>query len=360
MKKTMIALLLCAAIAGTGSGCIGQKTAERSEAPANAGQSAENAEAAEPTAESTKTAAGAKVIKVALTTAETHSCNRSFEKFKEVLEEVSGGAFSVEIYPNSQLGNDRESVEDVQLGNVTMTNISSAIVAQFVPSLGVFDLPFLFPNREYAQAMFDDPSIGGVLETDMASAGFQCLGFWDAGYRHLTNSKKEIRTPGDLSGMKIRTMSSPYHIAAWELYGASPTPIAFTELFTALQQKTVDGQENPYGLIVSQKFYEVQPYLSATGHILTVTPLLMNKEFYDSLTEEEQGWIQEAAKQSTAYNRDIAKQEEDCKQQILDASVQVYEMTEEERNAFKEKATPVYEQMKEEINPDLIDAILQF
>ncbi len=302
-----------------------------------------------------------KVLKVGLTTAETHSCNKSFEKFKEVLGDLSGGTIKVEIYPNSQLGNDTDSVGDVQLGNISMTNISSAIVSQFVPSLAVFDLPFLFNDRNDLQAMYDSEDIGGKLNKDMESAGFKCLGLWDAGYRHLTNSKKEITNPSDLSGMKIRTMSSNYHIRAWELYGASPTPISFTELFTALQQKTVDGQENPYGLIVSQKFYEVQPYLSTTGHILTVTPLIMNKDLYDSLTAQEQEWVNKAAIESTAYNREIATQEEvDSKNTIIDLGVKVYEMSEAERLEFRKLALPVYEEMKASVDSKLIDAIINF
>lgn len=300
-------------------------------------------------------------IKVSLTTAETHSCNQSFETFKQVLEEISGGQFYVEIYPNGQMGNDRESVEDVQLNNIQMTNISSAIVAQFEPSLAVFDLPFLFESRETLHQMFEDENIGGVLCSNMEEKGFKCLGFWDAGYRHLTNGKKTIKTPEDLKGMKIRTMSSDYHIKAWELYGATPTPVAFTELFTALQQGTVDGQENPYGLIVSQKFYEVQPYLSTTGHILTVAPLIISKEFYDSLTDQQQLWIQEAATEATLANKKFAEEEEEtAKKEILSAGVEIYEMTGEEKEKFRDLAQPIYESMKETVDSKLIQAIVDF
>jgi len=300
-------------------------------------------------------------IKVGLTTADTHSCNRSFAKFKELVEQKSNGSIKVEIYPNAQLGNDRESIEGVQMGSITMTNISSSVVAQFVPSLAIFDLPFLFPDKDIAYRLFQDPEITQILFAEMEQKGFKGLGFWEAGYRHLTTSDKVVKTPDDLKGLKIRTMSSPIQIATWEALGANPTPIAFSELYTALQQKTVVGQENPYGLIVSQKFYEVQKNLSTTGHILTVAPFIMNLEFYNSLPDDLKKVIDDAAEETNKYNYQIAEEEEKAsKQELIDNGMQIIELTMEQKQLFKDKVASVYELLQGQVDATLFDKVVNF
>ncbi|MEL7622378.1 MAG: TRAP transporter substrate-binding protein [Clostridiales bacterium] len=299
------------------------------------------------------------IIKVGHTTSENHSSHLTFVKFKELVEAKSAGRIGVEIYPNGTLGNDRECIEGVQMGTITMTGISSAMVAQFEKSLSIFDLPFLFPNRETAYKVFEDPAVGGVLKTNMEAKGFVCLGFAEAGYRNLTTTAKQVKTMADLKGMKIRTMSSNYHVAAWEAYGASPTPISFSELYTALQQKTVDGQENPYGLILSQKFNEVQPYCTETGHILTVVPLIINKEFVDSLPDDLEKAVLEAGAEAVQYNYGLAQEEEEtAKQELIDSGMEIFPLANEEKDKFRKAAMVVYDAMKAEIGSDIIDAAL--
>lgn len=305
------------------------------------------------------TAAANYIIKVGHTTSENHSSHLTFVKFKELVEAKSGGQIAVEIFPNGTLGNDRECIEGVQMGTITMTGISSAMVAQFEKSLSIFDLPFLFPSREVAYEVFADPAVGGVLKSNLEAKGFLCLGFAEAGYRHLTTTAKQVKSMADLKGMKIRTMSSNYHVAAWEAYGASPTPISFSELYTALQQKTVDGQENPYGLILSQKFNEVQPYCSETGHILTVVPLLINKEFVDSLPEELQKAVLEAGDEAVQHNYILAQEEEEAaKQALIGSGMEIFSLANEEKDKFRKAAIVVYDAMKAEIGSGIIDGAL--
>ena len=209
--------------------------------------------------------------------------------------------------------------------------------------------------------MFTDPAIGGELAKRLEGKGFKCLAFWEAGYRNLTNSKKEIKKPADLKGMKVRTMSNPYHVQAWTDIGASPTPVAFSELYTALQQKTVDGQENPWGLILAQKFYEVQKYASTTGHILTVMPFIMNKQFYDGLSDDLKKAVADATVVATEFNHQAAQKEEvDAKKQLQEKGMKIYEMSAEEKAVFQKAAAGVYEKMKKDLGAELIDKVKNF
>jgi len=318
---------------------------------------------AESTSGAVAPAADAVTLIISLTTADTSACNKSCAKFKEVLEQISNGNLLVEIHPNAQLAGDSDGVEGVQLGDISMTSVSTSVFAQFVPSLGVFDIPYLFDSRETFHSMMDNESIGGKLESYMEEKGFHVVGWWDAGYRYVTNSKKEIKSPADLAGMKIRTMSSEYQVKQWELEGASPTPIAFSELYAALQQHTVDGQENPYGLIVAQKFYEVQPYLTTTGHILTICPLVMNFEQYNGLSDQQKAWVDEAGKQATEFNIKAAAEEEDsAKKTLIEKGVSIYELNDQERAAFREKVAPLYDIMKSDsaLDSELVDSMVNF
>jgi tripartite ATP-independent transporter DctP family solute receptor len=300
-------------------------------------------------------------IRVGLTTSPTHSANISYARFKELVEQKSNGRIAVEIFPDGQLGNDKESVEAVQMGTLTMTGISSAIVAQFEPNFSIFDLPFLFPDREIAYKMFEAPEIGGFLRESLKQRNIVCLAFWESGYRHLTNNVREISSLSDVRGLKIRTMGNEYHIAAWEAWGASPTPIAFTELYTALQQRTVDGMENPYGLIVSQKFYEVIRYLTETGHILTVMPVIMNKDFYDSLPSDLVRVIEEAVAETTPFAFEIARQEELEARRVLEGSgVVITELSAEEKEKFRAAASAVYDRMAQNLQSELVDKVRNF
>ena len=199
--------------------------------------------------------------------AENTSENESFLKFKELVEERSGGAVTVDLYPNQQLGGDREYTEAATQGNVTMGGPSTANIAPFVPAMNAFETPFLFSDRETVYAALDSEA-GQALLDSLESAGLKGLGYFENGFRQLTTNK-EINSLADLKGLKIRVMENEVHLAIWEALGANPSPLAFGELYSALQQKAFDAQENPAELIYNTKFYEVQDHVYLTNHIYT-------------------------------------------------------------------------------------------
>ncbi|MCG8483801.1 MAG: DctP family TRAP transporter solute-binding subunit [Clostridia bacterium] len=295
------------------------------------------------------------LIKVGHGNPESNAIHEGWLKFQELVEAKSNGNIEVEIYPNGQLGGDRELIEALQMGNVTMSSPSSAPLASFNKNFFVLDIPFLFKDRQQVYSVLDGNAGQELLKT-FEEYNIKGLAFMENGFRNLTNSKAPVKTPEDLNGLKIRTMENELHLAAWTLLGANPTPMAFGELFTALQQKTVDGQENPFELIYSVKFYEVQDYISKTQHIYTPYVIIMNNEFYVNLSDENKEIIDASIKEATDYQRGLAKQKDvESEKAIKEAGVEVIELTDEEKAAFKNKLTPLFDQVKEKAGSEMVD-----
>ncbi len=304
--------------------------------------------------------AGSDVIKITIGhgVPETTAEQAGFLKFKELIEAESNGRFAVEIFPNQQLGGDRELTESVQLGNLTITGPSSAPLASFDNAFFVLDLPFLFADREEVYRVLDGEAGKKLLGT-LDQYNLKGLGFMENGFRNVTNSRKEIKSPDDLKGLKIRTMENELHLAAWKQLGANPTPMAFGEVFTALQQKTVDGQENPFELIASNKFYEVQDYISATRHIYSPYVVVINKQFYEGLSESDQALINSTMKRAIDFQREEAKKAEGKSLEIILASgTKVTELSKAEIDLFREKLIPVRSKVKEKAGAEIVDAFL--
>jgi len=200
------------------------------------------------------------------------------------------------------LGGERESIEAVQLGTQELAFSSSGPVPNFVPETKILDVPFLFRDKAHARAVLDGP-IGQELLTKFEPKGFKALAWAENGFRHMTNSKRDIKEPADVKGLKMRTMENPVHITAYKALGIITTPMAFPEVFTALQQGTVDGQENPLSVIISAKFDQVQKYLSLTGHVYSPCIFLMNKGAFDKLSAADKQAFIDAAKEGTKANR---------------------------------------------------------
>ncbi|QSQ08290.1 Solute-binding protein [Koleobacter methoxysyntrophicus] len=295
-------------------------------------------------------------IKLAYVVPETQSTHIASEKvFKNYVEEKSGGRLKVELYPNGQLGSDRQAIEGVSLGTIEMTIPAAAVLSGFEEKFMVFDLPFLFESREAAHRALDG-ELGQKLSELLIPHGLKNLVFAENGFRNITNNKKPITTPDDLKGLKIRTMENPVHIAAFKALGANPTPMAFGELFTALQQGTVDAQENPISLIYTSKFYEVQKYCTLSGHVYAPTAVLINNDFYNSLPEDLQKIIREAAVAYRDYQRELAGQQDtEFIAKLKEAGMQVNELTPEQKKAFVEATKVVYEQFESKIGKDLIE-----
>lgn len=285
--------------------------------------------------------------------------DEGWKKFKELVEERSGGEIAVQIFPNNQLGSDRETSESVQLGNLHMSSPSSSILAPFAKDLFVLDMFFLFKDRETAYRTLDGEP-GKALLASLEKSRFKGLGFMENGFRNLSNNKRPVKNPTDIAGLKIRVMENPLHIAAWKALGANPTPMAFTELFTAMQQGTVDGQENPLELIHVNRFYEIQKYITMTGHVYTPYVVIINKPFFDSLSEKNQKLIQDSMNEAIAWQRQKAREFDGVARKAMEEKgTAITDLTDEERAQFREKLMPIRDLVKEKAGPEIVDLFLK-
>lgn len=282
---------------------------------------------------------------------------KSLVYFKQLVEKESKAQIKVTIYHSSQLGDDREMMEALQLGVQQMTCPSTAPIAPFVNGFKVFDLPFLFPTNEAADFVLDG-SVGQQLLSELSDIGLIGLAYWENGYRQLTNSKRSVVTPEDVKGLKVRTMENPMHLAAWRAMGANPTPMAFGELFSAMQQGVVDGQENPWGTIYLQNFFEVQKYTTDTGHVYSPFVLLISKKFWDKLPNDFQKIVREAAVLAKDHNRELNRKMNAEYLEELKKVMTVTILTPAQKAEFQKAVEPVYDQFKDEIGAELVEEVL--
>jgi TRAP-type transport system periplasmic protein len=216
----------------------------------------------------------------------------------------SKGALEVQVFPNGVLGNDPTLINSVRGGTLDICVGGNPFFTGLAPKLNALDLPFLFKDRKHVVAVLEGP-IGEELRNELTTSNLKALATWEVGWRNVTNGKRPVRTPDDLKGLKIRTTPNPAHIKAFQLLGAVPTPMAFTELFTALETGAVDGQENPTTLILSARFYEVQKHLSLTQHAFTTAPLVMNQNKYAALSPDLQKVVIDSARQAGVLQREM-------------------------------------------------------
>ena len=236
-----------------------------------------------------------------------------------------------------------------------MVTTSASPLTGLVPEFNVFDLPFIVTSEKAADAIYDGP-VGAKLAAALESKGIKLLAYYENGFRQLTNSVREVKAPADMKGLKIRTMQNPIHLEAFRAMGANPTPMPFSEVFTALQQKTIDGQENPIPTIWLSKFYEVQKYVSLTGHVYGPHIVLINKKLFDSFPAEDQKIIAAAAQESAIYQRTInRKMNSDFVAELKKAGITVTELTPEQKKAFQDTVAPVYATWEPKIGKALMD-----
>ena len=214
----------------------------------------------------------------------------AIDTFAREVEKRTNGRYKVQNFYSGALGAERESIEALQLGTLDLTMTSTGPVPNFVPEVAILDIPFLFRDYAHARAVLDGP-IGQEMLGKFPPKGMSALAWGENGFRHMTNSKRPVNAPDDLKGLKMRTMENPVHIQAYKAFGIIPTPMAFTEVFTALQQGTVDGQENPLSVITAAKFDQVQKYLTLTGHVYSPALILMNKAQWDKLSRRRQAGV---------------------------------------------------------------------
>ena len=268
--------------------------------------------------------------------------------FKEYVESASNGDIQVKIFPNNQLGNEREQMEGAQMGTIQMCSISTGTLSTLDPQILAIDIPYLFNSKPTAYK-FLDGSMGTKIREDFnGKTGSVMLAFGENGFRHFTNRVRPLTSPADLKGLKMRTQENPAHIAMMKSMGATPTPIPFGELYTALSQGVVDGQENPTSLTESSRFHEVQKYLTLDGHFYSPFVLIANGDFYNKLTPEQQKIVADGAAAWSKRQREFNSADEERAIEVMkEAGVQVEVLTPEQLEAFKtasrEGALPLIE-----------------
>ncbi len=345
MKKAL-AILLTACMLFSFCAC-GTATSSTS-APAASGTNA-------PAAPNSGAPAATKVIKLASGQADSHILTRGLAKFKELVEAKSGGALAVEIYSTGVLGPDSEVVQQVRLGSTDGIITGVLQLQGEYPQVAIDEMPFLYQSDKHVYAAYDG-ELGKLMQSQVFDpSGLVCLGTWGCGFRHYTNNLRPIVHIEDVKGIKFRTAESAIRISMFKAIGAEPVVMAQSELFTALQQNTVDGQENPLSTILASSYNEVQKYLSLSGHIYTTGFFFVNKAMYDSLTDQERAWVDEAAAEATAWERETnASEDADYLQALKDAGMQVNEI---ERDEFVKAVAPVWDEYKAKFGSEWIDLV---
>ena len=289
---------------------------------------------------------------------------KAAEEFKKIIEETTDGRITVEIYPNSELYGDEDELQALQSNSVQMLAPSSAKFTTLAPELQVLDLPFLFDTVEdIPKIVAPDTAVGkAIYENEtLAENDTKVLGLWDNGLKSLS-SNSPMHEPSDIEGLSFRIQPSDLLLSQFEAWGANATPMAFDEVYSALQQKVVDGQENPYSNIESQKMHTVQKHITELNHGYIGYVLVINNEFFESLPDDLQTAVQEAADEASTYNREVAVQvNADAKKTIEEAgTTTIYTPTPEERQAFKDAVVPkVWNQYADVIGQDLLDEVLK-
>ena len=297
-------------------------------------------------------------VKLGYALATTSHYGVAAEKWQEVVEAETDGRYVFRHFPSSGLGGEREVIEGVQLGTVEATIVSSGTLSNFVPETGVFDIPFLFRDLAHARAVLDGP-IGQEILAKFDDVGLVALAWGEQGFRHITNNRNAIAGPADVAGLKLRTMENPTHITAFEALGAAPTPMAWPEVIGALQQGTIDGQENPLSVITSAKLSEVQKYLTLSGHVYSPAMLLVSKQLWDGMSEEDQEIFRNAASEAvTAMRGFVDDVETSGVAQLKEAGMDVGELSAEQKAMFQNALGGAYEQYYGTYGKDLIDQII--
>ena len=284
-----------------------------------------------------------------------HPTSLGVKKFAEIVAAKSGGKIKVTEYPASQLGNELQQQSALQGGVQEMLVASTTSLAGIVKEFGLFDFPFLFSNAKQADAMVDGP-LGKMLSGRLADKGVVVLGFFDLGFRNVTNSKRPITKAEDLEGLKLRVIPNPVFLETFRTFKANPIPLPFAELYGALESKAVDGQENPYAVILSSKFYEVNKYVSGTNHVYATNPVQISKRFWDKLSPAEQKLLQDAAIEAQNYQRVVSREAAGKAVDELKAKGMLYnEIAPAELARMRAEVKPVHDKFAASYDPAVVN-----
>jgi tripartite ATP-independent transporter DctP family solute receptor len=277
---------------------------------------------------------------------------------KQMADEVAaktGGSVEIQVFPNQQLGNERDMIEGMQLGTIDLAVINTPLLAGFDPRFQLFDMPFLFNNWDHVNKVLSSP-IGEDLTKSLETKQLKAFAFSTAGFRHVLNYKRPIRTPEDLSGLKIRTLDNPVHVAIMNAMGANATPMQYSEVATALRQHTVDGLDSPIAATVTEKFYETNKYLSLTGHVFTGVIFLMGMKRFQSLPADLQAIITDAAVIGANTETKLHNQFEVEALQILPQQHGM-EINKVDAGPFRARMQPVFDRYQDRVGKDLIETV---
>ena len=280
------------------------------------------------------------------------------EKFAEEADRLSDGRIKITVYPNSVLGGDRELLESCYDGDIPFVVQNTAPQVNFIDDTAIFDAPCVFDDIEELRDKVDQPEFLSRMQESYRDAGYELLGYADQGFR-VMSSNKEVSSFSDFKGQKIRTMEDPYQLSFWKKLKANPTPMSFSEVYIGLQQHTIDAQENPYEVIVSNNLYEQQDYVVETNHLPHLISLIVNDDFFRDLPEDEQEIMTEAAKIATEY----AREQSDARivdkiAKIEESGTKILTLDDQTRADIREASQSVYESIKENIDPAIYNAYM--
>lgn len=296
-------------------------------------------------------------IKLAHVVPATHAYHKGYVKFKDLVEKRTNGRVSITIFPHGTLGGDIQAADSVQMGIAQMALTGTFALYDYNPKWAVLDLPYLFDTYADVDKIVTGP-IGDELMADPVGNAY-VLGFMENGFRHVSNNKRAINTLADMKGLKIRTMKAPVHLSAFKAMDASPTPMPFGELYTAMQTGVVDGEENPPSLFYAMKFYEVQKYYSLTKHVYLAGLTIINKPFFDGLPADIQKIIQTSFTEAAAFQRELVRKDDVEKLEKLKTKLKVNEVSKQEIQKMREATSVVYEEWADKIGRDFLNKTLK-
>lgn len=292
-----------------------------------------------------------------------HGQTKGADAFAAYIKEKTNGAIEVKTFPMSQLGGETSLAEQVQAGTLEIASVSTAVLSNHAPQAAIMDLPFVWPDRKTAYAVIDDEELQQKIFSYLIPKGFVGIGWTENEFRDITNSKRDIRKPEDLKGLKIRVMNSPIYIDTFKQLGASVTDLPFPEIYNALQSGTIDGQETPLLTSILIKATEVNKFATISHHMLTECVIIVTPDFWKKLTPDQQRIFKEAAKVCIKVNREVDAElmkklpqsglsaEEFCKQN----NVRLVQLTPEEREAFKQATKPIWDKYRQIVGPEFFD-----
>jgi tripartite ATP-independent transporter DctP family solute receptor len=298
-----------------------------------------------------------RTIKFAFQNNKGHPQAEGAQKFADLVAAKSGNKLTVKLFPGGTLGGDLQTVSALQGGTVEMTVLNAGILAAQAKEFEIYDFPFLFASPQEADAITDG-AFGQKLLAKLGDKNLVGLGYWELGFRNLTNSKRPINKVEDIAGLKIRVIQSPLYIDLFTALGANATPMPFPELYPALEQKAVDGQENPVTTIRSSKFAEVQKHLAITRHVYNPQAVLFSKKTWDSMSAAEKKIITDAMAEATAFQRKLSRaQSDEALAELKKAGMQVTEFSPAEMQRLRDKVKPVVDKHAAKVGEDTVKEV---